>query len=187
MSVLSPRAVAAPLVIAALVVLAVPALAHVTVRTDDPSAGGFAVYTVRVPNERDDAATVKVQVQMPEGFEASRYQPHPGWTLTLADGVLVAEGGEIGPGQFDEFRFQARNPEEPTELRFPALQTYDDGEVVEWIGEPDADEPAAVVKIVAEEDPRADAAAASPMVVAALALGALGALAGGAALWRSRS
>ncbi len=139
------------LVVLLLWLLASPAFAHVTIRSDVTAAGGFAVYTVRVPNESETASTVQIEVQMPEGFVAGRYQPKPGWTQTIADGVLTIEGGEIAPGQFEEFRFQARNPEESGSLTFPALQTYDDGEVAEWIGEPDADMPAPVVEIGAAE------------------------------------
>ncbi|MGI8573875.1 MAG: DUF1775 domain-containing protein [Egibacteraceae bacterium] len=56
---------------AVFLLLATPALAHVTVRADNTEAGGFAKYTVRVPNERDDAGTTRVEVRMPEGLEAT--------------------------------------------------------------------------------------------------------------------
>lgn len=197
-----------------LALLAAPALAHVTVNADNPRAGAFAVYTVRVPNESETGSTTVVEVQMPEGFQASRYQPKPGWAISLEDGLLTieADGSQIDPGEFDEFRFQARNPEEPTELAFPAIQTYDDGEVVEWIGEADSDTPASVVEIVPGdgedshsgegEETGDEAEAASddqdeqlastddptatggtqPLTYAALGIGFLGLVTGGAAL-----
>jgi uncharacterized protein YcnI len=133
----------------AVAVLAAPALAHVTVRTDNPAADGFAVYTVRVPNERDDSGTTTVEVQIPDGLDASRYEPIPGWDIAIAEGVLTATGGVIEPGQFLDIRFQARNPAEPTQLSFAAIQTYESGEVVEWTGGEDSDTPASVVEIVA--------------------------------------
>lgn len=135
-----------------MLVLALPAAAHVTVSTDNPEPGGFAVYTVRVPNESDSASTVRVEVQIPEGLEASRYQPLSGWTMSLEDGVYVAEGGAIAPGEFQEFRFQARNPEEAQALAFPAIQTYDDGETVQWTGEEGSETPASVVAIGGRTD-----------------------------------
>lgn len=134
-----------------LLLVASPAWGHVTVSTDNPQPGGFAVYTVRVPNESDTASTIRVEVQIPETLGASRYEPVAGWTVSLDDGVLVAEGGSIAPGEFVEFRFQARNPDDATELAFPAIQTYDDGEVVEWIGPPEADTPASVVVLARPE------------------------------------
>ena len=136
-----------------LAALPLSAAAHVTVSTDTSTPEAFAVYTVRVPNESDTAGTIQVEVQLPEGLDASRYEPVPGWDISLADGVLTAEGGEIAPGQFVDFRFQARNPAEAGELTFPTVQTYSDGEVVSWTGAPDSDTPASTVRIgAADED-----------------------------------
>lgn len=141
------------------VLSALPALAHVTVRADTTEPGGFAKYTVRVPNESEDAATTRIEVQLPEGYEEARYQPLAGWGLRITDGVLIIEGGRIEPGQFQEFAFSARNPEQPGDVTFPAIQIYEDGEEVGWVGPPDSDEPAPVVTIeeVAAQDDGSDA------------------------------
>ncbi|HEX2153036.1 MAG TPA: YcnI family protein [Acidimicrobiia bacterium] len=132
--------------------VAMPTAAHVTVSTDNPEPGGFAVYTVRVPNESDSASTVRVEVQIPDGLEASRYQATTEWTMSIEDGVFVAEGGVIAPGEFQDFRFQGRNPEEARDLTFPALQTYDDGETVRWTGEAGSDTPASVVSLGSDDN-----------------------------------
>ena len=65
--------------------LALPALAaaHVTVQPDTAAAGGFTRFDVRVPNERDDAATEKVEVQLPDGFIFVSYEPVPGWEVQV--------------------------------------------------------------------------------------------------------
>ncbi|MGH8933556.1 MAG: YcnI family protein, partial [Egibacteraceae bacterium] len=161
------------LVGALLLTLASPAFAHVTVRADATQAGGFAKYTVRVPNESETgASTTRLEIELPPGFEEARVQPKPGWTLENANGVLVISGGAIGPGQFDEFSFSARNPDQTGELSFPAIQTYDDGQVQNWIGPEEADEPAPTVAIVAETTPAPGAEAggsgAMPIAVAGL-------------------
>ena len=145
---LMKRALMVVATMAVLVMMAAPAFAHVTVRVDNPEAGAFAKYTVRAPNESDEASTVSIEVQLPPGFEEARYQPAQGWDIEVRGGVLNIEGGELGPGQFQEFYFSAQNPEEPTELVFPVVQTYDDGEVSRWVGEPDSDAPASVITIV---------------------------------------
>ena len=51
-------------------VLAAPAVAqaHVTLNPREVTAGSFTVMNVRVPNERDDAGTTKVDVRFPDGF-----------------------------------------------------------------------------------------------------------------------
>lgn len=188
-----------------LVATALPALAHVTLRADNTEPEGFAVYSVRVPNESETGTTTTVEVQLPEGFEASRYRPLPGWDIAIADGVVTIEASGdnpgIAPGEFQEFQFQARNPAEPGDLVFPAIQTYDDGEVASWTGPADADQPAPVVTIGAGGDDGAggeaatedDSAAAagdgdsgrtSALTWVALVLGALGTVIGGLALFR---
>ncbi len=140
--------------------LATPALAHVTVQPTEAVAGSFARFVVRVPNERDDAVTTKVEVQLPESLVAVSFQPKAGWTRTaetrprgapvevfgeqVSDYIatVVWEGGRIGSGEFEEFGFSARLPDEPGTLEFPALQTYSSGEVVRWIGPQGSEEPA---------------------------------------------
>ena len=62
-------------------VLAAPAAAqaHVTVNPREVTAGSFSVMTVRVPNERDNKGTVKVDVRFPDGFYSLSYKKVPGW------------------------------------------------------------------------------------------------------------
>ena len=135
-------------------------------------AGGFARLDVRVPNERDDAATEKVEVQMPDGFLFVSYEPVEGWSVDVKieklDEPAEAFGEEITeqvdtvtftadspdaaiqPGQFRDFGLSVGMPEDAAAgetLTFPAIQTYDNGEVVRWIGAPDAEEPAAQVTL----------------------------------------
>lgn len=148
----------------AAVLLAAPAAAHVTVQPNEAVTGSFARFVVRVPTERDDAATTKVEVQLPESLVAVGFQPKPGWSRTTTTKARSApvdvfgeqvpdyvatvtwEGGRIEPGEFEEFGFSARVPAEPTTLEFPAIQTYSSGEVVRWIGPTDSEEPAGRVK-----------------------------------------
>jgi uncharacterized protein YcnI len=77
-----PRAVAA---LAAAAALALPAAAsaHVTLQPSTAPAGGFARVDVRVPNERDDSATTKVDVQLPPGFAFVSFEARPGWKVTV--------------------------------------------------------------------------------------------------------
>ena len=154
------------------VALALPAAAsaHVTLQPSTAPADGFTRLDVRVPNERDDASTVKVDVQLPPGFAFVSYEPRPGWEvevkrekaeqpIEVEGGFEVDEeirqitwsGGRIGPGEFVDFGLSLRMPkgEAGDKLTFKALQTYEDGEVVRWIGPEDADEPAPVVTLTA--------------------------------------
>jgi uncharacterized protein len=205
--------------------LAVPAAAgaHVTLQPDEAAAGDYVVLDVRVPNERDDAATTKVEVQLPPGFVFASYQPVAGWAVDVKMEKLAkpvtshgeeiteqvgqmtwtADSDEAGvqPGQFVDFPISVQIPGEAGDsLTFKALQTYDDGEVVRWIGAADSEKPAPQVAVTEGSEDRHGAAgsdsaeessddsegASKGLGIAALILGALGLLAGGAALLRSR-
>ena len=80
-------------------VLAAPAAAqaHVTLNPREVTAGSFTVMNVRVPNERDDAGTVKVDVRFPDGFSSVLYKKVPGWKVKVVmeklDQPVEREGG----------------------------------------------------------------------------------------------
>jgi uncharacterized protein YcnI len=209
-----------PLVLA-LGALAVPASAeaHVTLQPAAAPAGGFARLDVRVPNERDDAGTTKVDVKLPAGFVSASYEPVPGWQVKVSkeklakpvkvEGFNVTEQisritwtgqgkqGVIAPGQFQDFGLSLAIPKgrPGSKLTFKALQTYQGGEVVRWIGPEGSDEPAPTVTLTAAGEgggQGAPAAGAAPapastsdggggsdgLAVAALVVGGLGLLAG---------
>jgi periplasmic copper chaperone A len=166
-----PRRLFACFLVAA-VVFPATAAAHVTVNPGEWEAGGFARFAVRVPNERDNAATTEVTVQFPESVISASFQPVPGWKRTVEMAPLdepieeegeepITErlasvtwsGGRIQPGEFQEFGVSFRVPETPgEELTFPSLQTYSNGEVVRWIGPPDSDTPAPTVAVTEPEE-----------------------------------
>jgi uncharacterized protein YcnI len=165
-------------VIAAVAASSLPAgaAAHVTLQPNEVPAGGFERLDVRVPNERDDASTKKVEVKFPAGFISVSHEPVAGWDAKVTMATLAApvemfgeqhtervdtvtfstDGAGIRPGRFQDFGLSVALPDEAgSTLTFKALQTYSDGEVVRWIGAPDTDAPAPQVKLTA-------AAAASP-------------------------
>lgn len=212
------------LALLAALALMVPAgaSAHVTLQPEEAAAGDFTVLDVRVPNESDDSATTKVDVQFPPGFIFASYQPVAGWSVEVKMQELakpitshgeeiteqvgqmtwIADSGKAGvqPGQFQDFPISVQIPGEAGEtLTFKALQTYDNGEVVRWIGAPESEKPAPQVAVTAGSEEHGSAAAHSGdessddseaagkgLGIAALIVGALGLLAGGTALMRSR-
>jgi periplasmic copper chaperone A len=84
--------------------LAVPAAAqgHVTLQPKTAPAGGFARMDVRVPNERDNASTTKVELQLPDGFAEASYEPVSGWTVKVKKAKLAqpikTDDGEVTEG-----------------------------------------------------------------------------------------
>lgn len=135
------------------------ALAHVTVQPREAIAGGFQTFVIQVPNERDDAATTRVEVEFPPAFASVSFQPKPGWNIdvqtvqfdepieafgeevTEGVGTVTISGGRIEPGEFETFPFSV-GPLPEGDLEFKAIQTYEGGEVVRWVGPPDSETPA---------------------------------------------
>jgi uncharacterized protein YcnI len=172
-------AVAAALALATAIVVAIagPAGAHVTI-PEEVEAGEIGEVTFAVPNESDDAATVELEVKMPESHPLPLVTPQvkPGWesevTMRTLDepvqlfGNDVTEvvdtvrwtGGAIPPHQYDSFTLRVGPfPEDVDQLPMPTIQTYDDGEEAAWIevagedGE-EPESPAPVLEIVAPAD-----------------------------------
>jgi uncharacterized protein YcnI len=157
--------------LAATLVLAPAAAAHVTLQPESVPAGGFTRLDVRVPTERD-VPTTKVEVQFPPGFLFASYEPVPGWNIEITKRKLdkpveqfgeqiteevdrvIFSGGQIGPGEFQDFGLSVGVPDKPagSALTFKAIQTYQGGEVVRWIGPPDSEEPAPQVQLTAAEE-----------------------------------
>jgi len=213
---LTAKKLTAALTTIAFLALAAPAAAHISLQPSEAPADAFVVENVRVPNEQEDASTTKVDVQLPDGFLFVSYQPVQGWKARVTREKLakpvkteageVSEqvtrvtwtGGEIAPGQFQDFPISVQIPGKAGDtLTFKAIQTYDNGDIVRWIGAPDAEEPAPQVKVTAAEgdDEPASTPASSEsedegedddedsdtLAIIALVVGGLGLVAGGAA------
>jgi periplasmic copper chaperone A len=177
------------LLLAAAALLLAPAAAdaHVLIVPDTVRPGAELRLDVRVPNERDDAATTKVDVQLPPGFAEAAVQPVPGWNVRIThvkldppvqtdDGPITDGVGRITwtarskadgipVGGFQDFGLEVLIPGKAgSTLTFKALQTYSNGTLVRWIGAKDSDTPAPTVKVTAvsgTETPQPTPAAAT--------------------------
>jgi uncharacterized protein YcnI len=208
--------------------LATAASAHVTANPKSAEQGSYAKVSFRVPNERDGAATTKVVVHLPvehplasvsvrptPGLKAEKSKlPKPvkshGGELTEAVTTITWSGGEIEPGQFQEFEVSMGPlPDDTDQLMFKADQTYSNGEVVKWEEEPaegaaEPEHPAPTLKLTpkdaaptagltAQREPAEKAAASTDDGTARLlggigiAVGAVGLGLGGYGLSRARS
>lgn len=144
-------------------ILAGTASAHVSVQPQGEAAkGGYATVNFKVPNERDNAATTKVEVNFPTDHPLASVMPQavPGWDIAVTKSKLAkplemhgqkineavskvtwtATGDKdergIRPGDFQQFPLSiGQLPEDADQLVFKAIQTYDNKEVVRWIEE----------------------------------------------------
>jgi uncharacterized protein len=178
------------------VVTALPAAAHVSVGPSEATKGGFATLTFQVPNEEEFASTTGVQVNFPDDPQAAiadaSVQPVEGFTVnvqkaTLTTPVTTDEGDEldervrsvtwtatgdgIRPGEFQQFRISVGLPDGVDELVFPTIQTYSEGEPVQWVeatppGGPEPEHPAPFVTLVEGSGDGGEAAGTTPTTAA---------------------
>ncbi|MFE9645421.1 YcnI family protein [Streptomyces sp. NPDC006365] len=174
-------AAAGVLAASAVLVLSAPAFAHVTVNPEGTAAkGGYATVNFKVPNERDNASTTKLEVNFPTEHPLASVMPAPvdGWKIEVTKSKLAkpvelhgekideavskvtwtADGKGIEPGYFQKFPLSiGALPENTDELVFKALQTYSNKDVVRWIevpqeGQEEPEAPAPVLALSAAED-----------------------------------
>ncbi|GCD98261.1 YcnI family copper-binding membrane protein [Embleya hyalina] len=168
------------------------AAAHVTVQPGTADQGSYAKVAFRVPNERDDAGTTKLEVTLPADKPLTSVQTRamPGWKAEVEKTKLTTPidnhgkpltevvskitwtadaGTRVNPGTFEDFEVSmGKLPTDTDKLVFKAVQTYDSGEVVRWIDLAGADGkepqyPAPVLKLT----PKAGASAPSAPAAAA--------------------
>jgi uncharacterized protein YcnI len=156
-----------------------PASAHVTINPQEATQGSYGRFAFRVPNESDDASTVKLEVTLPTDAPVASVstQPVPGWTAVVerarlptpieVHGAQVTEavskitwtaagGGGVKPGEFQEFPVSLGPLPEVDAMVFKAIQTYSDGAVSRWIeepvdGKPAEQDPAPVLRLAAAD------------------------------------
>jgi uncharacterized protein YcnI len=182
------------------------AAAHVTVQPSTSRPAELQRYRLIVPNERTSAATTGVDVKVPAGVTFALVESVAGWRAQVVRrrGVIAElrwRAGRVPPDGYADLHFIARNPVRVGPIAWKALQRYDDGRVVRWIGSKASDQPAPVttlsehavaVDVVSthgEAVPAASPTAAAPTAAASsgrdavtLALAILGALLGATAL-----
>ncbi|MEW2075077.1 YcnI family protein [Streptomyces sp. NPDC013433] len=175
---------------AAVLAVSTPCFAHVSVQPEGEAAkGGYAVVGFKVPNERDNASTTKLEITFPTDHPLASVMPQPveGWDVEVTKSKLdkplemhgekineavskvtwTAKGDGIEPGFFQKFPVSVGTlPEDADELVFKALQTYSNKEVVRWIevpqkGQEEPEHPAPVLTLSeASEDGHSHGAAA---------------------------
>ncbi|MGW2209559.1 YcnI family copper-binding membrane protein [Streptomyces sp. NPDC001781] len=175
---------------ATVLAVSVPAFAHVSVQPEGTAAkGGYATVDFKVPNERDDASTTKLEVNLPADHPLASVmpQPVPGWSVKVTKSKLdkpltmhgekigeavtkvtwTADGKGIEPGYFQKFPLSlGALPEDTDQIVFKAIQTYSDKEVVRWIevpqeGQDEPENPAPTLALSAATDDHHGSAAAA--------------------------
>lgn len=137
------RRVAALLGLLALLAIAGTATAHVDVLPVELARDQSTQLTIRVPNERTDADTVRVRVGIPRQVTVYSLGPTPpGWKVTPIRGAngkfatLVFSGGRIAPARYADFTVLA-TAFESGQAVWKVVQAYSDGQDKPWTGPPE--------------------------------------------------
>ena len=176
----------AALITVALVGIAGPAFAHVSVSSTDATRGGFGKAVFRVPTESETASTTQVVVMLPidTPFVFVNAQSKPGWEVAVRQEKLpqptkvgdfeltkavrtiswTSTGDGIPPSQFDEFAISGGPFPDVTSIAFTARQSYSDGTVVSWDqvqkGDAESEHPAPTLTLAEPVDDASGAAVA---------------------------
>ncbi|MGA5868248.1 YcnI family protein [Streptomyces cinereoruber] len=188
-------ALAGGIALSSVVLLSGTAFAHVSVQPQGEAAkGGYATVNIKVPNERDNASTVKLEVNFPLDHPLASVmpQPVPGWKAEVTKSKLdkplelhgkkineavskvtwTADGSGIAPGFFQTFPLSlGQLPEDVDQLVLKSIQTYSNKEVVRWIeeqkeGAEEPQNPAPVLKLSAASDDHHGGGATAPSATA---------------------
>jgi uncharacterized protein YcnI len=154
------RVVAAGAVAAtALMLTAGVAAAHSEWEPGDAAPGSVADLTLFVEDEQPDAGTVKVELFFPEPLTVAALPAAEGFTATVTGGQVggpatgVTWEGGPAPGDVEVPITLGPLPDQPGQLQFKVVQTYDNGDVERWIddwpeGSPEPPNPGPVLGLV---------------------------------------
>jgi uncharacterized protein len=140
---------------AAVLVMATPAYAHVTITAPGATRGGSdQEITFRVPVEKNvDTTAVTISLPTATPIASVLVEPMRGWThketisklakpIVTDDGDITeaitqiswtaTSGNGLKPGEFGAFTIIAGRLPDVASIKFSALQTYADGSVVRW-------------------------------------------------------
>ncbi|MFG2582653.1 DUF1775 domain-containing protein [Streptomyces malaysiensis] len=145
---------------AGVLLLAGPASAHVRVFSDGAEEGSPATLRFRVPSEKADVTTIRLEVALPKGVTPTAVPPAAGWTrkeIPSREGGPIhliwtaTAGHELEPDAHRYFDVRVGPLPKRPSIAFDVTQTYSDGSVVNWNerrtgnGEPDFPAPVLIL------------------------------------------
>jgi len=160
-------------------IAAAQARAHAIVSPPVAKSGVLQQFTISVPTEKEGTTTTKIEVDVPPGFAVDSYEAAPGWKRqVLAQGSgeqavvqkIVWTGGHVPTEEDSVFHINGSATKSQA-YKFRVLQTYANGEVVDWSGPESSDTPAPLVE--AKSDFGGGGGGSDTLAVIALIVGAL--------------
>jgi uncharacterized protein YcnI len=179
-------AAVAGVAVASALVLAPAAFAHARVSPAVSLAGKLQLYSLAVPTEKENLATTKVVLTVPQGFGIDSFVPAPGWTRQIqqtgsGDSAVVQKvtwtGGSVPTGEDSLFQFLGQ-PAGTGTYTFEVEQTYSDGSIVDWSGSESSADPVPTIQAVSSMG----GGSGSTLGIIGIALGAIALIVAGAGL-----
>lgn len=138
----------APVLLLALIGLAAPqvAWAHGEFRPDRVPRSATARLDLVLPSEREGARTVRVVLAMPEGFTARDCEEPVGWTCAVAADAVEWRDVAMVRAETD-FLLTVTTSSKAGTYTLPVEQTYDDGTVAVFAGQPGTPDEAPVLTV----------------------------------------
>ncbi len=146
--------------LAPMLLLAPPAAAHVVIDPPQVAANSYARIAFRVGHGCGTAATIAIEVALPEGVSMARPMPKPGWEIAIenrplarpvsgghglvreAPASIAWRGGPLPDAHYDEFVMMIRAPDAAgSTLVFPVVQRCEGGAQHGWTEVADAATP----------------------------------------------
>jgi uncharacterized protein YcnI len=113
------------------------AWAHIDIEPKETIPNRWETFVLNVPTETE-AATVEVQLDIPEGFEVEAVGHRPDWDMAIRrdEQGLVREivwaRGQIPPLTFEEFKLLVKAAKGPGTYEWRARQRYADEQESRW-------------------------------------------------------
>ncbi len=179
----------------AVLLLAGVASAHVSIDPQVAAKGSIADVTITMPNERDNAESTSLVMELPAEYPLTTVEASPvdGWSVNITKVALdkpVVVNGQTVTEVASQISWTADSPEawlkkdekaqfglkigplpDVDMLAFKALQTYSSGEVVRWIQLSDGsgkepERPAPFLRLIGPSSSSPDASSTSGTKVA---------------------
>ncbi len=119
----------------AVLVVATPLLAHVSIQPREAKLGATQTYTVSVPSE-GGKTTTSVILDIPDGVSVTSVAAPEGATHTekkVGDRIVsLMWTMEIKAGAKATFEFVAKNPDKGETIAWKVMQHYTDGTMSNW-------------------------------------------------------
>lgn len=129
-----------------------PAWAHGELKPDRVAKGATAQLDLVLPSEIPGSRTTRVVLAMPQGFTARSCEEPVGWTCAVAADAV--EWRDVARVRAEvDFLFTATASSTPGTYTLPVEQTYDDGTVNTFAGEPGSDDEAPVLTVTGAAPP----------------------------------